>query len=165
MAARASTYWRTMLKRMEGNRMFVTSTIPKSKPSPVTGVPHHEQHVQTDTHSNKPRGAASPMKGDFVPIYVTMGLVVVALMFGVHTAKQQLVYSPSVQVSKKKRATLPELEQPDYVVGETDKFISKSFLRKVGHIKDPNSTTFPNPIRADIYTSPRKTESLKSIGL
>ncbi|KAI3916954.1 hypothetical protein MKW98_014415 [Papaver atlanticum] len=164
MAARASTYWRTMLKRIEGNRMFVTSTVPKSKPA-VAAVPHHAQHVVTNPHSNKPRGAASPMKGDYVPIYVTMGMVVLALTFGAHTAKQQLVYSPSVQVSKKKRETLPELEQPDYVIGETDKFIGKSFLRKVGHIQDPNSATIPNPVRGDIYTSPRKTESLKSVGL
>ncbi|KAI3992333.1 hypothetical protein MKX01_030054 [Papaver californicum] len=155
MAARASTYWRTMLKRIEGNRMFVTSTIPKSKPA-VAAVPHHAQHVQTNTHSNKPRGAASPMIGDYIPIYGLMGMVVLALTFGAHTAKQELAYSPSVQVSKKKRETLPELENPDYVIGETDKFIGKSFFRKVSHIQDPNPA---------IYTSPRKTESLKSVGV
>ncbi|OVA09716.1 hypothetical protein BVC80_9101g254 [Macleaya cordata] len=162
MAARASTYWRTMLKRMEGNRMFATSTIPKMKPALAATADHSHQ-----LHPNyKTKGfAGAALKGDYAPIYVTMGMVVLAMAFGVHTAKQQLRYSPSVHISKKKRETIPEVDDPDHTMEEADKFINKSFLRKVGHIQGRSHSTIPDPIRGDIFTRPRQVESLKSVGV
>lgn len=91
------------------------------------------------------------MKAEFTPIYVVLGLVVVAASIGTHTAKQQLMHSPTVHVSKKRRESMPEVEDPDRVISSADKFVNKSFLRKVAHIQD-NKPTLPDPIRPDPFT-------------
>ena len=85
------------------------------------------------------RGLA--MKGEFAPIYIVMGMVAAALTIATHTAKQQLLHSPTVHVSKKKRETMPEVDDPDGVINCASNFVNKSFLRKVAHIQD----TDPKP--------------------
>ncbi|CAL9076015.1 unnamed protein product, partial [Musa textilis] len=95
------------------------------------------------------------------------GLVVVALSIGGHTAKQQLVHSPSVWVSKKKRESIRVVEMPDQVAGEAGRFVDKSFLRKVAHIQDLDAARSgtSDPIRPVPFNTPRATESLKSVGV
>ncbi|XP_057981270.1 uncharacterized protein LOC131166711 [Malania oleifera] len=98
------------------------------------------------------------------PMYMMLGMVLVAVTIGAHTAKQQLVHSPTVQVSKKKRECVPEVEEPDLVVDSADKFINKSFLRKIAHIQE-NNHTLPDTTRVDPFTRPREAETLKSVGV
>ena len=161
MAARTSTYWRTILKRMEGNRMFATSTAPKMEPVAATADHATQLHPRLKTKGF----AGAALKGDYVPIYMTWGIVMIAVAFGVHTAKQQLRYSPSVHVSKKKREMLPEVESPDHSLAEGEKFVGKSIFRKVSHIQDPSKATLVNPIHGDPLSRPRHIESLKSVGV
>ncbi|THU43945.1 hypothetical protein C4D60_Mb02t02200 [Musa balbisiana] len=53
-------------------------------------------------------GAIRESKAEFTPIGVMLGLVLMALTIGAHTAKQQLVHSPGARVSKKKREMMSE---------------------------------------------------------
>lgn len=93
---------------------------------------------------------SAAIKGDFAPVVVVLGTILVAVSIGVHTAKQQLVYSPSVRVNKKRRESVPEVDDPDHVVGGSEKFIDKSFLRKVAHIQDHHIVS--DPARLNPYT-------------
>lgn len=72
---------------------------------------------------------------EMAPVYVLAGMITMALGFGLHTAKQQLLYAPDVHVSKTKRETLPEVVDPDVVVDESRRFIDKSLFRKVAHVR------------------------------
>ncbi|KAF9622908.1 hypothetical protein IFM89_035141 [Coptis chinensis] len=128
-----------MIGRMGANRTIATSTIPKMKPYSPT--------VDAHLHQTKPR----TIKGEYVPVYVSLGLILLTTSFVFVTAKQHLWYSPAVQVSKKRRGSLPELSDPDYVVDESDKFIKRSFFRKVAHVQDHNPT-MPNTLRGDVYS-------------
>lgn len=86
------------------------------------------------------------MTGEYAPVYMVMGMVVVAISIGMHTAKQQLRHSPGVYLVKKKRESLPEADTPDVIAASGGRFINKSFLRKVGHIQDPHPSNSPaNP--------------------
>ncbi|XP_062160642.1 uncharacterized protein LOC133867884 [Alnus glutinosa] len=141
MAFRATSFWKSMQTRPGGSRSFASST---------TSADNHRSGIA--------------MKAEFTPIYVVLGLVAVAVSIGTHTAKQQLMHSPTVHVSKKRRESMPEVEDPDRVISSADKFVNKSFLRKVAHIQD-NKPTLPDPIRPDPFTSPRNAETLKSAGV
>ena len=46
---------------------------------------------------------------------------------------------------------MAEVEYPDAVISSADKFVNKSFLRKVAHIQDANPT-LPDPIRPNPFT-------------
>lgn len=95
------------------------------------------------------------MKGDFAafaPVMVVLGMILVAVSIGVHTAKQQLVYSPAVQVNKKRRESVPEVDDPDYVVDGADKFINKSMLRGVAQIQEYDNPTLSYLVRPNPYT-------------
>ncbi|CAK9178792.1 unnamed protein product [Ilex paraguariensis] len=122
--------------------------------APTTDVLHAHEH-------HKSRAA---IHGEFAPIYMMLGMLAVALSIGAHTAKQQLVHSPTVFVNKKKRETVPEVDDPDVVIGSADKFVNKSFLRKVAHIQDHNYT-LPDPARPDPFTRSRDVETLKTVGV
>ncbi|KAF4368046.1 uncharacterized protein LOC115706021 [Cannabis sativa] len=153
MAKRTTNYWRSILARMGSSHSFVTATAPKSKAFTPT---------MDDAAHSKFRDLA--MKGEFVPIYMVMGMVLAALTMATHTAKQQLLHSPSVNVSKKKRETVAEVDYPDAAIISADKFINKSFLRKVAHIQDANPT-LPDPTRPNPFTQSRETETLKTVGV
>lgn len=75
-------------------------------------------------------------RGDYVPVYVALGLIVLSTSFGLYTAKQQLAYAPNVLVDKKKRETIPEVVDPDWAISEAERFINKSIFRKVAHLQD-----------------------------
>ncbi|CAL9078652.1 unnamed protein product [Musa textilis] len=53
-------------------------------------------------------GAIRESKAEFTPIGVMLGLLLMALSIGAHTGRQQLVHSPGVRVSKKKRELTAE---------------------------------------------------------
>lgn len=116
--------------------------------------------IRTLTSSTTPKFAASvtsqadqapPKKGFFkelltspagVPIAMIGGMVLAAVILGVHSVKQQFFHSPSVQVTKTKRECMPEVDYPDAVIKSADKFQNKSFLRKIGHIQDKEYTNY-----------------------
>lgn len=90
------------------------------------------------------------VKGEYVPVYVALGMIIMSMTFAIHTAKQQLMHSPGVYVKKSKRETLPEVVNPDEVADHADKFIRNSFFRKVAHIQDFQHPFFPNPVNRDV---------------
>ncbi|XP_050224644.1 uncharacterized protein LOC126674264 [Mercurialis annua] len=110
---------RAFMANQQRNSSFGTVTATKGE-GVVSGRPIHNKYAMT---------------GEFAPVYVVMGFVSVAVAIGLHTAKQQLVHAPGVSISKKRRESLPELDIPDVVTSDGDKFINKSFLRKVGRIQ------------------------------
>ncbi|GAB4830113.1 hypothetical protein Ancab_019755 [Ancistrocladus abbreviatus] len=117
----------------------------------------------TASESSGPASLKSWMKkADMAPVYIVFGFVTVAVMIAVHTAKQQLVHCPSISFDKKKRSGIPEVDEVSATTRSADKFIGKSFLRKVAHIQDESKQTLPNPIRGNVYTSPRRVETLES---
>ncbi|KAI9114396.1 hypothetical protein K1719_014624 [Acacia pycnantha] len=146
-----------------GIRRLTTSTTPKTKAyAPAADYSYGHHHGQQQ--GRKPAGA----KGDYVPVYVAIGMIALSAGFGLHTAWHQLRTSPTVRVKKQRRETLPEVVEPEHVAEESDKFIRGSFFRKVAHIQDkkyPEKQVMPDPIRNDAFAVPAKIETLKSVGV
>lgn len=139
----------------EGKAAYTTSTIPKMKayaPAADYGYVHHGQHQK--------HGKSA--KGDFVAVYVAIGMISLSTGLGLHTAWQQLRNSPGVHVKKQRRETLPEVVEPDHVIEEADKFLKKSFFRKVAHVQD---RSYLDPIRRDAFAYTPRAETLQSIGI
>ncbi|XP_008812987.3 uncharacterized protein LOC103723744 [Phoenix dactylifera] len=158
MASIAGRYWRSVASQARANRWLTTATTPKMKPSAPAAADFVDHN-----HGAKSRA----LKGEYAPIYIVLGMMVLALSIGTHTAKQQLMYSPSVRVSKKKREVVAEVEDPDQVTSEANRFISKSFFRKVAHIQDFDSirSGTPDPTRPNPFNQPRNVETLESVGV
>lgn len=79
-------------------------------------------------------------RGDYVPVYVALGLIVMSVSLGLGTARQQLAHAPNVRVDKKKRAqTVPEVAAPDLALDEGERFVGNSLFRKVAHVQDDRS--------------------------
>lgn len=93
-----------------------------------------------------------------------MGMVLAALAMATHTEKQQLIHFPSISLSKKKRETLREMEAPNNTINSADKFINKSFLRKLAHIQEGNPSSI-DPSQHNPIAKPRNTETLKTAGV
>ncbi|CAH9086277.1 unnamed protein product [Cuscuta epithymum] len=147
----AATRWRSLINAtVAPRRQFASSTAPKFAPEVVGSA------------TGKAKSWLA--SGDAMPLWMMAGFVSVVLFMGVHTAKNQLIHSPSVQVKKKKRENLVEVDDPKTVVGSADKFVNKSFLRKVGQIQDPETRVLKDPNRRDPFTIPRKYESLDFAG-
>lgn len=91
-------------------------------------------------------------KPENAPVAIVLGFITVPIIIGLHSLKQQLMHAPSVVFDKKKRESMFEVEQPDVAMSSSDRFINKSFLRKVGHIQDPGNPTMPDPVQRDAFT-------------
>lgn len=91
-------------------------------------------------------------KPENAPVAIVLGFVTVPIIIGLHSLKQQLMHAPSVVFDKKKRESMFEVEEPDVAKSSSDKFINKSFLRKVGHIQEPANPTMPDPVQRDAFT-------------
>ncbi|XP_027089597.1 uncharacterized protein LOC113782035 [Coffea eugenioides] len=158
MAFRATNQLRPMLKAMGSqSRSFASSATRKYATAAADAAMHVHEHM----HQAKSK---FPANGDWAPVMIMGGFLVTVVTLATHSAWQQLAYSPTVQLSKKKRETVPEVYQPDAVLGSSDKFINKSFLRKVAHIQD-HKRTLDDPSRPNPFTHPRDIESLKSVGV
>ncbi|KAK3015745.1 hypothetical protein RJ639_007872 [Escallonia herrerae] len=96
-----------------------------------------------------------------------LGMIVVSTSLGLYTAFHQLRSSPNVHVRKSRRETLPEAEEPEHVVDEAEKFITKSFFRKVAHVQDMDHRDrfILDPSHRDTLASKLHTETLKSVGV
>ncbi|TVT97255.1 hypothetical protein EJB05_57502, partial [Eragrostis curvula] len=110
--------------------------------------------------------AKGKLRGDYVPVYVALGLIVMSVSLGLSTARQQLAHAPNVRVDKKKRAqTVPEVAAPDMVMDEGERFVGKSLFRKVAHVQDDRS------LAAGVADDPvaeypgRKGVTLKDVGV
>ncbi|KAI4336413.1 hypothetical protein L6164_014944 [Bauhinia variegata] len=140
---------------------YATSTTPKMKAyAPTVDYGYAQQHQQGKS--------SRPVKGDYVPVYVAIGMIALSTSLGLHTAWQQLRHSPTVRVKKQRRETLPEVVEPEHVVEESEKFLNKSFFRKVAHVQEyynPEKQVIPDPIRKDAYAHPPRVETLKSVGV
>ncbi|KAJ0988718.1 hypothetical protein J5N97_007074 [Dioscorea zingiberensis] len=157
MASRAVSLWRSV--RVGFARSMTSATAPRMKPLTSTA---------SDFAGNHNRGSFSKaLKADFVPVYVTLGFVLLAMTFAAHTAKQQIVYAPGVRVNKKRRETMAEVVEPDRVEAEADRFINKSIFRRVAHVQDFDAVRsgVSDPTRGPVVNKTRRVESLKSVGV
>ncbi|KAL3512040.1 hypothetical protein ACH5RR_024757 [Cinchona calisaya] len=162
MALRSSTQLKSFLSRLRTigsrNSNFATSSSPKMKPYSPTA----------DIHVQEPNIKIWPLRGEFVPVYVALGLIVASMSFGLHTALHHLKRNPNVYVKKSRRETVPEVVEPEKVVEEVHDFINKSFFRRVAHVQDfDRQDVMPNPITGDVYAwKPRlRAETLKDVGV
>lgn len=105
--------------------------------------------------------------GDYVPVYVAIGMIFLSVSLGLHTAKQQIAHSPGVRLKKSKRETIPEVVEPETVAHETERLLAHSFFRKVAHIQDfdTGDTVIPNPVRKDPFAHSPRVETLRSVGV
>ncbi|XP_038999282.1 uncharacterized protein LOC120124772 [Hibiscus syriacus] len=122
---------------LRGKATYATSTPPRLK-----------SYAPTADHF----GHSPPKKkGDYVAIYVAVGMIALATTLGVHTVVQQVQNSPQVRVNKERRESLPEMEEPERVVDEAHKFLKQSF-RKVAHVqKSDDDYAIEDPTRADMF--------------
>ncbi|CAN4088662.1 unnamed protein product [Withania somnifera] len=152
MAFRLAFFLKSAANHFKGSSSLNYATAATSKLKAVSP----RQLKETVTKSRK---------GDFVPVCVALGMIGLSTSFGAYTAMQQLRRAPNVHVKKSRRETLPEIEEPEHVIEEADKFINKSLFRKVAHIQDfASRRVIPDP-RPDIYTKKPCVETLKTIGV
>ncbi|XP_038877441.1 uncharacterized protein LOC120069725 [Benincasa hispida] len=146
-------------------RTYTTATAPWMKSyAPAADFSRFDHHHRQQ--QSKPKASRA---GDFVPVYVAIGMIALSVGLGLHTAKQQLAHSPSVSVRKKRRETIPEVVEPEHVAEETEKFFAKSFFRKVAHVQEVEKFgdyKVPyDPLLGDAYAHGHRTETLKSVGI
>ncbi|KAI5648814.1 hypothetical protein M9H77_34819 [Catharanthus roseus] len=122
---------------------ILNSTVPQTQSFSITSSP-------TRKFATTAADASFPT-AEWAPIMVLGGFMAIVLSIASHSMWQQLAYSPQVHLSKKKRESVPEVYDPDVVVRSADKFVNKSFLRKVGNIQEKS---FHDPM-----------QSLKSVGV
>lgn len=87
--------------------------------------------------------------------------------FGMHTVIQQMGRAPGVYVRKSRRETVPEVDDPEESLEYADRFMNKSFFRKIAHVQDYDHPRYnmPDPIHDDVYARRPRTETLKSVGV
>ncbi|CAH8312677.1 unnamed protein product [Eruca vesicaria subsp. sativa] len=155
MAARSTgTHLQSVVQRL---RTYTTATTPKSKAySPAA-----------EFGGQKPAATTSnATKGDFTPVYVSIGMISLSVSFGLYTAYLHLHENPSVRVNKKTRETVPEVEDPDRVMNEADRFANRSWFRKLAHVQEfDKHDVIPDPIRKDQFAHKPRAVTLKDVGV
>ena len=73
-------------------------------------------------------------------MYVALGLIGLSTSLGLYTATHELEYAPNVLLRKKRRETVPEVEDPDWAATEAELFIDHSFFRRLAHLQK-----YPHP--------------------
>ncbi|XP_066342742.1 uncharacterized protein [Miscanthus floridulus] len=133
-------------------RRYVRPTAPAASRSAATAATTAEHH-RAGTGGKLPRG-------DYVPVYVALGLIALSVTLGLHTARQQLAHAPNVWVDKKKRETVPEVVAPELALDEAERFVDRSLFRKVAHVQDDRS------LAAGVAEYPtKKAVTLKDVGV
>ncbi|CAI9113771.1 OLC1v1014440C1 [Oldenlandia corymbosa var. corymbosa] len=163
MALRSSTKLRAFLinRLITGNSSFATSTVPKMKPHAQTADAHHG-------HGNEASFKFWPIRPEYAPVYVALGLIGMSISFGALTVRHHIKWAPNVRVKKSKRETVPEVVEPETVVEEANNFVNNSFFRKVAHVQDyDRQDVIPDPIRGDVYSRKNtgRVETLKDVGV
>ncbi|XP_030548480.2 uncharacterized protein LOC115753802 [Rhodamnia argentea] len=160
MAFRSPGHLYSMLRRARGvsaGTSYATATAPKLKayaPSAAGDIGRAE------------RRAGKPW-GEYVPVCVAVGMILLSVTLGLHTAKQHIMYSPMVRVNKSRRETVPEVVEPERVVEESENFLTRSFFRKLAHVQDivTGEAVDPDPIRKDAFAHRPKAETLRSVSV
>ncbi|KAK1363925.1 putative Transmembrane protein [Heracleum sosnowskyi] len=159
MAFRSSNCVKSVIGRLRigasPSSAFTTSTTPKLNP----------QTIHADQSANNPRSVKR--SGEWVPVYVAVGLILLSAGFGVHTVIQQIGRAPGVYVKKSRRESVPEVDDPDQQLEYADRFMNKSFFRKIAHVQDYDlpHNNMPDPIHDDVYAKKPRSETLKSVGV
>ncbi|KAM0866644.1 hypothetical protein ACQ4PT_042493 [Festuca glaucescens] len=109
------------------------------------------------------RAKAKPV-GDYVPIYVVLGMIGLSVTLGLHTARQQLAHAPNVRLDKRKRETVAEVADPDLALNDAERFVGSSVFRKVAHVQDDRSLTAGVADPVTDYPA-RKAVTLKDVGV
>ncbi|KAL3818461.1 hypothetical protein ACJIZ3_004366 [Penstemon smallii] len=153
MAFRNAAYWKTMANNLQGTSNFTTSTSPKLK-----------AYAATVDHSG---GLKSKLpKGGYVPVCVAIGMIGLSGSFGLYTVWHTLGNCPDVFLKKSRRETVPEVEEPERVAEQAEKFVKQSFFRKVAHVQDfDRQEVMPDPIRGDVFNRPIRVVTLKDVGV
>lgn len=136
-------------------RNLATMTKPKMKAH--TPTVDYGKRYKKDTGKGR----------DFVPVYIAVGMITLSTLLGLHTMKQELMYSPTVYVKKKRRETIPEVVEPAKVAEDNDKLMRKSYFRKMAHIQktDDHPSVIKGPQHGDAFAHPPKLETLKDVGI
>ncbi|CAO2826924.1 unnamed protein product [Amaranthus hypochondriacus] len=150
----------------------ITSSTPKTNSYAPTLQPEEANLRVSQSHSN-PKNRKSLKEellpkgkpiGDYVPVYVALGMIGVSLSLGLYTAKQELLHSPQVFVKKSKRETIPEVVEPEDVAHHAKDFVDKSLFRKVAHIQE-GKTPIIQSLQGNTLTREHRVESLKTVGV
>lgn len=148
-------YLKQLANGLRGKATYATSTPPKLKSYSPT--------ANNFGYDSKP---PKKIRGDFVPIYVAIGMIALSTILGLHTVTQQLKNNPQVRVNKKRRESVAEVEEPDRVLNEADKFMKQSFFRKVAHVQENDvDYAVDDPTRGDIFVQQSRSETLQSVGV
>lgn len=109
------------------------------RPGPTFSRPASTSAATAEHHAGHSRAGGRLPRGDYVPVYVALGLIALSVTLGLHTARQQLAYAPNVWVDKKKRETVPEVAAPELALDEAEHFVDRSLFRKVANVQDDRS--------------------------
>ncbi|XP_010452694.1 PREDICTED: uncharacterized protein LOC104734752 [Camelina sativa] len=154
MAVRSTGYLKSMVQRL---RTYTAPTIPRSKAYSTAAIEYGGQRTSTTTAATK---------ADFTPVYVSIGLISLSVTFGVYTAYLHLHENPGVRVNKKIRETVPEIEDPDRVLNEADRFANRSWFRKIAHVQEfDKQDVISDPIRKDQFAHKPRALTLKDVGV
>ncbi|CAN1317873.1 hypothetical protein LINPERPRIM_LOCUS30599 [Linum perenne] len=170
MAAFRSTQglWKAVLNSIRSNnaKTYATSTMSKMK-SYTPAANQWAYSSSSHKEASSKRALWWPPRGDYFPVYVALGFIVMSTTMGVHTLMHHIRNNPSVRVKKKLRYTRPEVVDPDKVVDESLRFLCNSWFRKLAHVQEFNSRiqNLPYPETTDVYALSGRAESLKSVGL
>ncbi|KAG7549861.1 hypothetical protein ISN45_Aa06g007030 [Arabidopsis thaliana x Arabidopsis arenosa] len=155
MAVRSTGHLKNVVQRLR--TYTTTATAPRSKPYSTAATEYGGQRTAT---------TSAATKGDFTPVYVSIGLISLSVSFGVYTAYLHLHENPSVRVNKKTRETVPEIEDPDRVLNEADRFANRSWFRKIAHIQEfDKQDVISDPIRKDQFAHKPRAVTLKDVGV
>ncbi|CAD6253712.1 unnamed protein product [Miscanthus lutarioriparius] len=128
----------------------------------TAGAEHH--HAGSHRASGSTGGNKQLPRGDYVPVYVALGLIALSVTLGLHTARQQLAHAPNVWVDKKKRETVPEVAAPELALDEAERFVDRSLFRKVAHVQDDRSLAAGVADPVTKYPT-KKAVTLKDVGV
>ncbi|NP_001142531.2 uncharacterized protein LOC100274774 [Zea mays] len=134
------------------------------RPGPAFSRPASTSAATAEHHAGHSRASGRLPRGDYVPVYVALGLIALSVTLGLHTARQQLAYAPNVWVDKKKRETVPEVAAPELALDEAEQFVDRSLFRKVATVQDDRSLAagVADPV-AEYPT--KKAVTLKDVGV
>uniref|UniRef100_A0ACD5ZHI3 Uncharacterized protein n=1 Tax=Avena sativa TaxID=4498 RepID=A0ACD5ZHI3_AVESA len=117
-----------------------------------------------DGSNGAARAKAKKPVGDYVPLYVALGMIGLSVTLGLHTARQQLAHAPNVRLDKRKRETVAEVADPDLALDDAERFVGSSVFRKVAHVQDDRSLTAGVADPVTDYPV-RKAVTLKDVGV
>ncbi|PUZ45079.1 hypothetical protein GQ55_8G191400 [Panicum hallii var. hallii] len=158
MASRAAAAASGALRAAAAQRYSRPASVLQSRSAATAAAAEHHPEAA------RKAGSGRLPRGDYVPVYVALGMIALSVTLGLSTARQQLAHAPNVRVDKKKRETVPEVAAPDLALDEAERFVGRSLFRKVAHVQDDASLAagVADPV-AEYPT--RKAVTLKDVGV